>query len=144
MQDQNFKNHVRAVALYHFVLLTVVLAVDILAIIHLISAFRHDRGILTAFIFVLTAIALSIISILIRTFPLVAQDRAIRAEENLRYFVLTGKLLNSGLSIQQIIALRFAPDNEFVLLADRAVKEKLSNGDIKRAIRQWKADHHRV
>ncbi|HEY4155010.1 MAG TPA: DUF6526 family protein, partial [Puia sp.] len=61
-----------------------------------------------------------------------------------RYFSLTGKLLDSRLTLSQIIALRFAPDNEFVELADRALKENLNNSSIKKAIRQWKADHHRV
>ena len=52
-----------------------------------------------------------------RAFPLAVQDRAIRAEENLRYFSLTGKLLDKGLTMSQIIALRFADDNEFVEFA---------------------------
>ncbi|MDP4264299.1 MAG: DUF6526 family protein [Bacteroidota bacterium] len=39
--------------------------------------------------------------------------------ENLRYFSMTGKLLNKGLTMSQVIALRFASDNE---LADLAVK----------------------
>src|SRR5436190_9506127 len=41
-----------------------------------------------------------------RVFALKAQDRAIRAEENLRHFVIAGKLLPSTLSIQQVVALR--------------------------------------
>jgi hypothetical protein len=94
--------------------------------------------------FVLMAIALSIISVLLRTFPLMAQDRAIKAEENLRHFALTGKLLDGRLTLSQIIALRFASDNEFVILADRAIIENLSNKDIKKAIQYWRADHHRV
>jgi len=73
-----------------------------------------------------------------------AQDRAIRAEENLRYFALTGKLLDSRLTISQIIALRFAPDNELLALTDRALKENLSSTAIKKAIQHWKADHYRA
>ena len=73
-----------------------------------------------------------------------AQDRAIKAEENLRHFALTGKLLDGRLTPSQIIALRFASDNEFVILADRAIIENLSNKDIKKAIQYWRADHHRV
>jgi hypothetical protein len=66
-----------------------------------------------------------------RVFALRAQDRAIRAEENLRYFVLTGKLLPSNLRMGQIIALRFAPNEELIALVDRATKklflQKISN-----------------
>jgi len=79
-----------------------------------------------------------------RTFPLKAQDRAIRAEENLRYYVMTGKLLPAGLRIAQIIALRFASDEEFTGLVDRALKENMSAKDIKGAIKNWRADYYRV
>ena len=70
-----------------------------------------------------------------RVFPLKAQDRAIRAEENLRHFVLTGRLLDPRLGVKQIVALRFAPDDEFVALAVRAAGEHMAPDDIKRAIR---------
>ena len=48
-------------------------------------------------------ICLLILFFLCRIFPLKAQDRAIRAEENLRHYALTGKLLDSRLTISQII-----------------------------------------
>jgi hypothetical protein len=57
---------------------------------------------------------------------------------------LTGKPFPSGLSIHQIIALRFASDDEFVGLAQRALDEKLSNKQIKAAIIQWRADYYRA
>jgi hypothetical protein len=79
-----------------------------------------------------------------RQFPLKAQDRAIRAEENLRHYVLTGKLLPAELRMGQIIALRFAPDEEFLPLIDRAIKEGLSQKEIKMAIKNWKPDYYRV
>ena len=94
--------------------------------------------------FFLISIALLISFFKIRRFPIAAQDRAIRAEENLRYFTLTGKLFDNHLTMSQIIALRFAPDNELVALTDRALKESLSNAAIKKAIKNWKADHHRA
>ena len=81
---------------------------------------------------------------LFRSFSLKAQDRAIRAEENLRHFVLTGKLLDKSLSISQIIALRFAPDEELIALTERAVKGNLSSTDIKKAIKNWKEDNYRA
>jgi hypothetical protein len=79
-----------------------------------------------------------------RLFSLKAQDRAIRAEENLRYYVMTGKLFPHELTVQQIIALRFAPDAEFLALVDKAIKEGLTNKEIKLAIQNWKADYYRV
>jgi hypothetical protein len=46
--------------------------------------------------------------------------------------------------MSQIIALRFAPDLEFVGLVNRAIAENLSNDAIKKAIKDWKPDHHRA
>ena len=59
-----------------------------------------------------------------RMFPLQAQDRAIRAEENLRHYVLAGKLLDSRLTIRQIIGLRFAIDEEFVPTGAKSSRRK--------------------
>jgi Family of unknown function (DUF6526) len=75
---------------------------------------------------------------------LTAQDRAIRAEENLRYFVLTGKLLPTTLKISQVVALRFAGDDELVALVQKTILENLGNKKIKQAIIHWRADEHRV
>lgn len=79
-----------------------------------------------------------------RQFAIKAQDRAIRAEENLRFFALKGKLLPKKLRLSQIIALRFASDDEFVELVERAEREDLRSEEIKKLIRNWKGDHHRV
>ena len=57
---------------------------------------------------------------------------------------MTGKLLDARLRIQQIIALRFAPDAEFVDLARRAAESGMSANDIKKSIKQWRADTYRV
>ena len=79
-----------------------------------------------------------------RAFATKAQDRAIHAEENLRHFAMTGALLDSKLTIGQVVALRFASDEEFLALAKRAVAENMSRDDIKKAIQSWRADYDRV
>jgi hypothetical protein len=79
-----------------------------------------------------------------RTFALKAQDRAIRSEENLRHFVLTGKLLDSRLQVKQIVALRFAADEEFVGLAKKAADSNMAPEDIKKEIKNWKGDTYRA
>jgi hypothetical protein len=79
-----------------------------------------------------------------RSFPLRAQDRAIRSEENFRHFILTGKPLASELKIGQIIALRFASDEEYQKLVQRAITEKMDSKSIKLAIQNWKPDYYRV
>jgi hypothetical protein len=92
----------------------------------------------------LISLALLFIFFLARIFSLKAQDRAIRAEENLRHFILTGKPLDSRLTIRQIIGLRFASDEEFADLAKKAAESGLSEEDIKKSIKNWKADTYRV
>jgi hypothetical protein len=77
-------------------------------------------------------------------FPLGTQNRVIRAEENLRHYILTGKPLPTGLRMSQVIALRFASDEEFPALVSKAQSEKLSSTDIKKAIQHWRTDHHRI
>lgn len=142
MQEQNFKNHAKMVPGFHYVGMLSILALLGGSINYLCRATPDNKYL--ASLLTLTAFILAVLWIYIRTFPLKAQDRAIRADENLRYYVLTGKLFPAELKIQQIIALRFAPDSEFVALVDRAIKENLSNKDIKSAIQHWKADFYRV
>ena len=139
MSDQNFKNHARYVPLYHFIFSAIILVLLILSIINIVAGVT-----IQSVMFLLLAVAFIIAFITIRNFPLAVQDRAIRAEENLRYLVLTGKLLSSQLTIQQIIALRFAPDDEFIVLVDRAANEQLTPDEIKKEIKQWRAYHHRA
>jgi len=58
--------------------------------------------------------------------------------------VLTGKLLDPRLSVGQIVALRFAADDELAALAARAARESMSPDAIKRAVQHWRADTYRV
>lgn len=142
MEEQNFKNHARMVPGFHYLGLALIFGLLGESIYYLISTSSENKFL--GFLLVLISFILVILWIYIRIFPLKAQDRAIRAEENLRFYVLTGKLLPSTLTIAQTIALRFAPDEELVALVDRAVKENLSAKDIKISIKNWKADNHRV
>jgi len=79
-----------------------------------------------------------------RVFALKAQDRAIRAEENFRHYVLTGSIMDTKLTMPQIIALRFASDEEFPELANKALTENLSANAIKKLIKNWKSDFNRA
>jgi len=143
-KTQNYSNHVRIVPGYHLVLSTLLIVGTVIAAI---NALRHppNAGGFVSAILIEDAFASGLLLMWYsRQFPLKAQDRAIRAEENLRYYTLTGKLLDDRLNIKQTIALRFAPDEEFVELVDKAVAEGMSPEDIKKAIIDWRADHHRV
>ena len=142
MKEQNFRNHSRYIILWTFVTPLILLAILGGSIVNLILADVHTHY--SAALILLISVVLIIIYWYARRFALVAQDRAIRAEENLRYFILTGKPFDSRLRMSQIIALRFAPDDEFPGLAKKAVEENLRSKEIKAAIQKWKADHHRV
>jgi hypothetical protein len=144
MKTQNYQNHRRLVPAFHIVQSAIILTLTIFAFINLYRVCMAHESRLVAGMLILISFSMLIGWICMRTFPIKAQDRAIRAEENLRHFVLTGKLLDKNLKIGQIIALRFAPDEEFVGLAERAVTQNLGVNDIKKAIKNWKEDNHRA
>ncbi len=142
MSKQNFKSHARYVPLWHFVTSFAILALLIGSIVNFVKSTEDNAY--SASLLILVSLILISIFWYARRFALVAQDRAIRAEENLRHYILTGKPLSRQLRTSQIIALRFAPDEEFVELAQRTVNEKMRSKAIKKAIKNWKADHHRA
>jgi hypothetical protein len=72
------------------------------------------------------------------------QDRIIRQEESFRFYRLTGKLPDPKLTLRQIIALRFASDEELVDLAAQTTEKDLSPKEIKQMIKNWRADEMRV
>jgi hypothetical protein len=103
----------------------------------------HQRLYSASLLVVLTA-AVMAVAFYARAFALKAQDRAIRAEEQLRHYVLTGRLLDPRLTVRQIVGLRFASDAELPALATRAAESGLSSEDIKKAVQVWRADTYRV
>jgi len=141
---QNLSNHAQIVPIFHYGLFSIVLAINVLAYIHLYNALKANESIVLSATLALIGFFLLMSLFIYRGFALKAQDRAIRAEESLRHFVLTGKLLSENLTMSQIIALRFASNHEFVQLAERAEKEQLTNKAIKMAIQSWKGDYYRV
>ncbi len=144
MTSQNVKNHSRIIPVYHILLYTIVIFCFIASLYRLYTSYIHHSGRLMAAIVLGLSYAILLLTWYARTFALVAQDRAIRAEENMRYFALTGKRLDPTLTTKQIIALRFADDDEYTPLAERAAKEKLTPAEIKKAVVKWRADHYRV
>jgi hypothetical protein len=140
MTEQNFKNLPKYVLGFHlvtFVTILASLAISILMIFNL--------GINSSTIFgILIALGLIFLFFYTRQFATGNQDRIIRAEENLRYYLLTGKMFDSRLTRDQIIALRFADDSEYVRLSEKAISQNLSSKNIKEAIQKWRADYHRI
>lgn len=140
---QSFENHKRWLPLWHF-FVTPVLLINVL-----IQAWRAVKApdAVTGWN-LLVALALFFGVFLSRLMPLIGQDRLIRLEERTRMArVLPADLRGreNDLTRQQYVALRFAPDDELPELVRRTVSGELKTAaDIKRAIKNWRADHLRV
>jgi hypothetical protein len=144
MPTQNYAHHTRLVPPFHFFVLPVLFLTVIGSIVNLVNSWGDHERIYSASLITVLAICGLMAALFGRLFALKAQDRAIRAEENLRHFVMTGKLLDPRITTRQIIGLRFASDQEFVALAQRAANENLTEDAIKRAVKNWKADEYRA
>ncbi len=144
MPDQNFANHAKTVPPFHF------FAIPVFVINFGWSLYRlKTLGLSFQGVFgVLLAAALVVLVFSARLFALAVQDRVIRLEERLRYErVLPADLqARSGdLTIDQIVALRFACDTELPALARKVLDEKLERRKaIKQLIEEWKPDYQRA
>ncbi len=106
----------------------------------------QDAALGSTFLFI-GAFVLVLLPLIARMYALTLQNRIIINEMRSRYFHLTGKTFEENeqnLKLGQIIALRFAPDNELLGLIDRAIAEKLTAKEIKQQIKNWKGDYIRV
>jgi hypothetical protein len=82
-----------------------------------------------------------------RQYPLKVQDRVIRLEERLRLQALAPAEWHAQiyrLTEDQLIGLRFAADDEVVVLAKLALEQNLNRKQIKERIKSWRPDNWRV
>lgn len=140
--SQNFSNHTRYDPVFHFFILPVFAITVIATIVHLVRRPGLHSAWLVVFIIAAMAAVFNI-----RLYALKVQDRIIRLEERLRL----ASLLDAGLrpriaeiTESQLVGLRFASDAELPGLAARALNEKLSRSEIKKAVQQWRPDYWRV
>jgi hypothetical protein len=139
---QSLKNHARLDPLYHVVLALVLLLNLVYSIVHLVRHVSFGSG-----WFVVLSLAVVILVVRLRQYPLKVQDRVIRLEERLRLQALAPAEWRpqiQRLTEDQLIALRFASDEEVVALARQAVTENLGRKQIKERIRNWRPDDWRV
>ena len=142
MKSQNLSNHARMVPLYHYFTLLGTLLLFIGSIVNLVKS--TEENMYDASLLVFGSLLLILTAFYARVFALKAQDRAIIAEEKFRHYIVTGKTLSDKLTPRQIVGLRFASDEEFAELAQKAVTENLSEKAIKKSIKNWKADNYRA
>jgi hypothetical protein len=146
---QTYENHTRWDPLFHFFVAPVFLLAVIITGYYFVRSLISGRWefILThAGVFIFT-FALLVAMTRIRNYPIQVQDRVIRLEERLRLMSVLQEPLRSRigeLQDTQLVGLRFASDQELAALVQRALDEKLSRADIKKAIVNWRADDSRV
>lgn len=141
-KPQSYARHAKIDPPFHFFVLPVFL-INILVVAYLLI--RHP-GIGGAWV-LLVSVALLVLAGRLRSWATHLQDRVIRVEERIRLTAILPEPLRSRiaeLSDSQIVGLRFASDAELPALFQRAVDEKLSRADIKKAITDWRPDYSRV
>jgi len=139
---QTLANHVKIDPPFHYFVLPVFAISWVVSVFFLV---RHP-GFLHFWIVIFnTAIIVAVIRA--RQYALKVQDRVIRLEERLRLSALLPESLRpqiAKLREDQLIALRFASDEELPALVERTVSANLCRADIKKAIQHWRPDYWRV
>jgi hypothetical protein len=141
---QSFENHAQVVPMFHYVTLGIIQLTFIGACVNLYQSWGDHARFYSASLLVTLTLGTILAALYARSFALKAQDRAIRAEEQLRHYLLTGKLLDPRLTVKQIVGLRFASNDELVALAQRAADQNLAPKDIKQSVKNWRPDTYRV
>jgi hypothetical protein len=91
--------------------------------------------------------AVVVLLLISRAYTTALQDRIIKLEMRLRFAQLLAPDRQGALarlSKPQIVALRFASDEELPILVERAERENLAPDQIKRAIKNWAPDWDRT
>jgi hypothetical protein len=141
-KPQSYASHAMFDPAFHFFVLPVLL-INIFIVGYLLI--RHP-GIGGAWL-LLVSVALLVLAGRLRNWATHLQDRVIRVEERIRLAAILPEPLRSRiaeLSDSQIVGLRFASDAELPALFQRALDERLSRSDIKKAITDWRPDYSRV
>ncbi|MBQ0152488.1 MAG: hypothetical protein KBS61_06305 [Chryseobacterium sp.] len=145
MQTQNYKNHRKFYAPHHFVYLPLLILLEFFGIYKSCTDENHQ---LIWILFSVVLFLLFYLAIMLRQhYALGLQDRMVMLEFRQRYFELFQKRSDevvNKLNFGQISALRFAYDDEFKILLEKALHENLSGDAIKKQIKNWKPDNARV
>jgi hypothetical protein len=139
---QTFANHARIDPPFHQLQLPLAAVALILSLILLFRNFS-----LASVLLLILAFGFLLGSFRTRVYGLKVQDRVIMLEERLRLAMLlphASRERLAQLTKSQLIALRFASDDELPALATRAIDEQLTGKQIKSAIQDWRGDYYRV
>ena len=141
-KPQNYDNHAKFIPIFHY------FALPLLLINFFGALFRVTQGMTFYSLNELgLAISLIVVAVFTRLFALKAQDRVIRLEEQLPRQVLLPDSLKeraNRLTMGQIVALRFASDEELANLTRDALDNSRSPKALKQAVKHWRPDYDRV
>ena len=140
---QNFENHVRYLPAYHFV------AFPLFFVNFCYAAYQAVVNVGAASVVgLMLAVALVLLFLLSRTMVVTVQDRVIRLEERLRMRALLPADLQPRIdefTVKQLVALRFASDEELPALARKVVEGRIEDQKaIKKMVTAWRADSQRA
>ncbi|MCJ7935167.1 MAG: DUF6526 family protein [Chryseobacterium sp.] len=145
MKKQNYYNHRKFYPPHHFIYLPLLILLEIFG---LYKIGNDDSNQLAWILFSIVIFLLFYLALMTRQhYALGLQNRMVILEFKQRYFEIFNKRSDETaekLKFDQIAALRFAYDDEFKELLYRALHENISGDEIKRSIKNWKADHLRI
>jgi Family of unknown function (DUF6526) len=144
MTEQNFQNHVKFVPTFHYFVVPVLLLNFVSSVVHLVRHWFEWNALVAA----LTALALVFLMFHARLFALRVQDRVIRLEERQRMARLFPEDLQARINEftpAQLVALRFASDEELPALARQILNDRIADQKtIKKSVKRWRADYLRA
>lgn len=142
-KTQTYSNHVRWYPLFHFVVMPILLVLLIFNVVLLYQAPSWTQAMSALFV-----LAVALLALASRLQSLKVQDRVIRLEERLRHErILSAELAerSNGLTPGQLVALRFASDDELAALIERTLNGEFDRPRaIKMAVKSWRADWMRA
>ncbi len=145
MESQNYKNHRKFYPPHHFIYLPLLILLEVFGIYKI---FNDEANQLIWILFSVIIFLIFYLAIMLRQhYALGLQNRMVRLEFKQRYFEIFGLRsdeVEEKLKFEQIAALRFANDDEFKELLYKALHENISGDQIKRSIKKWRPDNHRI
>lgn len=142
-RTQNFANHAQIDPGYFYFFSVCILAATICAVVAMIRTPGWAPASL-----VLLNVGVMGVYMRARTYPLTVQDRVVKLETRLRLERLLPEDLRGridDLTLPQLIALRFASDEEMADLVRQVLEENIADGkEIKKRVKHWRADWLRV
>ncbi len=145
MESQNYKNHRKFYPPHHFIYLPLLL---ILLGTGIYKSMDDEQNLLLWILFSVTVFLILFLAIMVRQhYAIGLQNRMVRLEFKQRYFEIFGQRsddIEEKITFSQVAALRFAYDDEFKILLEKALRENTSGDDIKKSITRWRGDYYRI